>query len=35
LLQRCSDDDGVMHVRTDSLDGVEPQAMNQIENRRK
>ena len=31
LCQRCSDDVVVMHVWADGLDGVEPQAVNQIE----
>ena len=31
LCKRCSDDVVMMHVRTDGLDGVEPQAVNQIE----
>jgi hypothetical protein len=31
LLQRCSDDVVVMHVWTDGLDGVEPQAVYQVE----
>ena len=31
LFQRCSDDVVMMHVRTDGLDRVEPQAVNQIE----
>ena len=31
LFQRCSDDIVMMHMWTDGLDGVEPQAVNQIE----
>ncbi len=31
LCQRCSDDVVMMHVWTDRLDGVEPQAVNQVE----
>ena len=31
LFQRCSDDVVVMHVGTDALHGVEPQAVNQVE----
>ena len=31
LLQRCSDDVVVVHVRADALDRVEPQPVNQIE----
>ena len=31
LRQRCSDDVVMVHVRTDGLDGVEPQAVNQVE----
>jgi hypothetical protein len=31
LLQRCSDDVVVMHMRTDGFDRVEPQAVNQVE----
>ena len=31
LFQRCSDDVVMMHVRADGFDGVEPEAVNQIE----
>ncbi len=31
LCQRCSDDVVMMHMWTDRLDGVEPQAVNQVE----